>query len=165
MIYTGSYDEFNNTKYNLYSISKDKGKDANYSGKSYLSLAPKESFFKTWKNNREKVDEIENNKYYINEFYNQILKQLDPKKVYEELDGSILLCYEESNEFCHRHIVAAWFEIMLGVTIYEVKHESDELLISSKPKYIKKYLQELINQDINMVEENNVKSLNKRRKA
>lgn len=148
MIYTGSYSEFNNTKYNLYSISKDKGQDANYSGKSYLSLAPLETFFRTWKNNRGQVDEIDNNKYYINEFYNQILKKLDPKKVYDELDGSILLCYEESNEFCHRHIVAAWFEIMLGVTIYEVKHENDELLISSKPKYIKKYLQELINRDL-----------------
>jgi uncharacterized protein (DUF488 family) len=141
MIYTGSYKEFNNTKFNLYSISKDKGEDANYSGKSYLSLAPKESFFRTWKNNRGQIDEIENNKYYINEFYNQILKVLDPKKVYDELDGSILLCYEDSNEFCHRHIVAAWFELMLGVTVYEVKEENGDLLISSKPKYIKKYLE------------------------
>lgn len=149
MIYTGSYKEFNNTKFNLYSISKDEGKDAGYEGKSYLALAPLESFFRKWKNNRGIVEELENNKYYIEEFYHQILENLDPKKVYEELDGSVLLCYEDSNEFCHRHIVAAWFEIFLGVTIYEVKCDNDELYISSKPKYIKEYLSKLILENYN----------------
>ena len=149
MIYTGSYKEFNGTKLNLYSISKDKGKDANYFGKAYLALAPLESFFRKWKNNRGVIDEIENNKYYIKEFYNNILKKLDVEKVYKELDGSILLCYEDSNEFCHRHIVAAWFEIYLGVKVCEVKQNNNKLYTCSKPDYIKKYLIELINHENN----------------
>lgn len=148
MIYTGNYKEFNNTKYNLYSISKDEGKDASYKGKCYLPLAPKESFFRVWKNNRNVIDEIENNKYYIKEFYHEILENLNPEEVYNELDGSILLCYEDSGEFCHRHIVAAWFEIFLGVTIYEVKNDNNELYISTKPKYIKEYLSELIKENL-----------------
>jgi len=32
----------------------------------------------------------------------------------------ILLCYEKPNEFCHRHIVAAWFEILLGIHVPEI---------------------------------------------
>ena len=33
--------------------------------------------------------------------------------IYDQLDNSILLCYEDNNQFCHRHLVAAWFELFL----------------------------------------------------
>jgi len=109
-----------------------------------LALAPKENFFRVWKNNIGKVDEIENNEYYINEFYHQILENLDPQDVYKQLDNSILLCYEGNNQFCHRHLVAAWFELFLDVEIHEVKVLNDELIVVNKPTYIKEYLEEVI---------------------
>lgn len=41
--------------------------------------------------------------------------------IYRKLDYSILLCYESNTEFCHRHIVVACFEILLGVNVSEKK--------------------------------------------
>ncbi len=32
----------------------------------------------------------------------------DPIKVGKELQGMILLCYEKTGDFCHRHLVAEW---------------------------------------------------------
>ena len=36
------------------------------------------------------------------------------------MEHDILLCYEEPAEFCHRHLVAAWLKIILGITVPEV---------------------------------------------
>ena len=33
--------------------------------------------------------------------------KLDPYEVYSDLDGKAMLCYENADQFCHRHIVAA----------------------------------------------------------
>lgn len=144
MIYTGNYKNCKTKKYKTYSISKDKGKDANYDGDYYLELAPKESFFRVWKNNRGKIDEFENNRYYIEQFYNEILKNLNPKEIYKKLDNSILLCYEENNEFCHRHLVAAWLEYHLNIEIPEVRIENETIVFLERPEYIKKLLYEVM---------------------
>ena len=126
------------------------GKDAFYVGRCYLQLAPKEFFFRTWRNNRGKISEKENNEYYIREFYHQILEELDPETVYNELDNSILLCYENNDQFCHRHIVAAWLELYLGIEVHEIKIRRDNIEIVNKPTYIKEYLENIIkeNKDI-----------------
>ena len=79
-----------------------------------------QEFWRVWKDNRGKISDEENNKYYIEEYYKQVLSKLDPEVVYKELDFSTLLCYEDSSEFCHRHIVAAWFNLFLGNTIEPV---------------------------------------------
>jgi len=144
MIYTGNYKNCKTKKYKTYSISKDKGKDANYDGDYYLELAPKESFFRVWKNNRGKIDEFENNRYYIEQFYNEILKNLNPKEIYKKLDNSILLCYEENNEFCHRHLVAAWLEYHLNIEIPEIRIENETIVFLERPEYIKKLLYEVM---------------------
>ena len=145
MICTSSYKEAGNSNFNVISISKDKGEDASFVGDAYLDLAPKREFFNQWKNNRGVISEIENNQYYMNEFYDKVLSVLDCQKVYEDLDGKILLCYEDNNDFCHRHIVAAWFEILLGVEIPEVKIVDDKLVQVDRPKYIKEYLEKIMN--------------------
>lgn len=50
-----------------------------------------------------------------------ILDSLDAKEVYEELgENSILLCWESSEKFCHRHLVAEWLNGKLGLDIEEV---------------------------------------------
>lgn len=147
MIKTSNYNNCHTDKYQVYSISRDKGEDANYNGDCFLDLAPKKEFFKTWRHNRGLIDEITNNEYYIQEFYNQVLKELDPQKIYEKLDNSILLCYEEHNEFCHRHIVAAWFELTLGVTVKEVRIKDSVEEVLDRPEYIKIYLNKIMLND------------------
>ena len=144
MIYTSSYQNSKSSTIQTYSISKDKGRDANYHGDYYLPLAPTENFFRIWRNNRGQIDEMENNAYYMREFYNQILKPKNPKEIYELLDNSILLCYEDSNQFCHRHIVAAWLELTLGIEVCEVTINQDTIEIKDKPKYIKEYLENMM---------------------
>ena len=109
MISTSSHNDWQSDKYRTYSISGNRGKDANYQGKCYPKLAPKFSFWKQWYDNIEKVSE-KNNRYYVQEYWNQVLQKLNPEEVYHKLDNSILLYYESNVKFCHRHIVAAWFE-------------------------------------------------------
>lgn len=41
--------------------------------------------------------------------FNEQLAKLDAHKIAERLgDNAILLCYEGSDKFCHRHLIAAW---------------------------------------------------------
>jgi uncharacterized protein (DUF488 family) len=84
-----------------------------YFGKEYKKLAPKYWFFVKYKQDRDE-------EFYIKNYYAEVLSQLDPKKVYEELDGKILLCYEKETDFCHRFLVADWLEYNLGIKVDEI---------------------------------------------
>ena len=164
MIYTSSYDNCNIDKYKTYSISGDSGKRVNYKGDSYSKLAPKWSFWKIWHDNIGIINEEDNNKYYIREYCNQVLSHLDPKEIYKELDNSVLLCYEPNTEFCHRHIVAAWFELTLGIKVPEIKSYNNKVEEICRPKYIKEYLIEELKSDLNLLDCNElskVKTLNR----
>jgi len=144
MIYTSSYTSLCLNKYITVSISGDRGKGVNYQGKCYPKLAPKLSFWKIWHDNIGKISEEENNRFYIQEYYNKVLSKLDPEKVYDELEHSVLLCYEVNTEFCHRHIVAAWFEILLDKKIPEIKESDNKIEEVERPEYIKRYLEDVM---------------------
>lgn len=159
MISTSSHKQWNSDKYKTYAISGNRGKDADYQGDCYPILAPKLSFWKIWHDNIGKVSEEENNKYYVQEYWNQVLSKLDPEKVYRELDNSILLCYENNDEFCHRHIVAAWFEILLGIKIPEIKSNEYKLQEIERPEYIKQYLDDAMRLNRNMRGFNSLRAL------
>jgi len=74
-----------------------------FKGTVYTKLAPTYDLLIKWKNGNMTEEE------YIKE-YKLILNKLDPHKVYRQLgEDAILLCYEKSGDFCHRHIVAKWF--------------------------------------------------------
>lgn len=83
-----------------------------YKGSEYKKLAPKWSFYSEWKNGSHKGD----NDYYIKHYKEEVLDKLDPEQVLKELEGFsgvsedniILLCYEKTGTFCHRHLVADW---------------------------------------------------------
>lgn len=143
MIYTSNHNSCNFNE-NACAISGNRGRDANYNGRCYPRLAPKLSFWKTWHDNIGKITEEENNKFYIQEYYNQVLSKLNPKDVYDELNNSILLCYEDNMAFCHRHIVAEWFELSLGVTVPEIQMINNELIEVQRPKYIRTILEEIM---------------------
>ena len=110
MIYTSNYETFKDSLLKTCSISWGKGLELGYTGKSYMDLAPQKSFWRTWKDNIGKISEEENNRYYIEQYYDLVLSKLDIEKVYRDLNYNILLCYEDNDIFCHRHIVSAWFE-------------------------------------------------------
>lgn len=150
MIITSNYNNWKTDKYITYSISGNSGRDANYQGRCYTKLAPKIKFWKIWHDNIGKISEEENNRYYVQEYFNQVLSQLDPEQVYEELEYSVLLCYEPNYEFCHRHIVAAWFEILLGITVPEKIIINNKIEEVERPKYIKEYLEDAMKYNRNM---------------
>ncbi len=85
-----------------------------FSGREYKKLAPKYWFFKKYK---EDGDE----EFYTEQYKKEILDKLDPEAVFNELgENSILCCWENYNQFCHRHIVAEWLEKELGIEIKEI---------------------------------------------
>jgi hypothetical protein len=60
--------------------------------------------------------------------YLKKLSYLDVAKVYETLfaltDGEpVLLCWEKPGKFCHRRIVAEWFEKELGIKVKEMEYD------------------------------------------
>lgn len=80
----------------------------NWSGLEYKKLAPKYSFFKTWKENKD-------NTFYVRHYLDEVLGVQDVHQVVKELysmangKDPLLLCYEKRTEFCHRHLVSSWF--------------------------------------------------------
>lgn len=150
MIYTSSHNNFKLSNQRTVSISGNRGKDVGYVGECYPDLAPKLSFWKIWHNNIGIIPEEENNKYYIEEYYKQVLSKLNIDKVYNDLDGAVLLCYENYNEFCHRHIVAAWFELVLDRVIPEIIINDKITDVVEVPAYIKEYLEEIMINNLDM---------------
>jgi hypothetical protein len=85
-----------------------------YTGREYKKLAPKFWFFQKYK---EDGDE----EFYTIQYKKEVLNVLDPLEVYNELGTeSILLCYESPEKFCHRHLVANWFEENLNIKVIEI---------------------------------------------
>ena len=150
MIKTGNYKNFGSCIFKTVSISGGRGKGANYTGECYSGLAPKLSFWKKWHENIGAVPEKENDRYYIEQYYNQVLSKLDPEKVYKDLDHSILLCYEDSEEFCHRHIVAAWLELLLDEKVSEAVIEENKIIDIERPDYVKEVLEKVMKEEKNM---------------
>lgn len=100
-----------------------------------------------------------NNRYYVQEYWNQVLQKLNPEEVYQKLDNSILLCYESNDKFCHRHIVAAWFEILLDVNVPEQKASGDKIEEVERPTYIKQYSEDAMRCNRNMKRFNSLRAL------
>lgn len=150
MISTSSHKNWQSNKYRTYSISGNRGKDAGYTGECFPLLAPKLSFWKVWHDNILVISEDENNRYYVEQYYEQVLSKLDPEDIYRKLDNSVLLCYEENTEFCHRHIVAEWLEILLDIKVPEKKAKDYNVEIVERPNYIREYLEDAMRKNRNM---------------
>lgn len=68
----------------------------------FHELVPDKSLVWAYKDG--KITEEEYTTVYMNQ-----LNQLDVHKIAKELEGKVLLCWEGKQKFCHRHIVADWF--------------------------------------------------------
>lgn len=87
-------------------------------GNTYPDLFPTWLLVNAYKrSNRGAVAQDE----YTEAYHLQVLDHLDPVKVYTDLKDSVLLCYEVSHAFCHRHIVAQWLEDQLDIIVTEVE--------------------------------------------
>ena len=65
------------------------------------------------------------------------------------MDGTILLCYEDNLEFCHRHIVAYWLEKTLNISVPEIKiDQTGKIIILNRPAWIKEVLDEVMFEQI-----------------
>lgn len=85
-----------------------------YKGREYKILAPQWWFLKKYKEDHDET-------YYMKIYRELILKPLDPIKVFKELGvESILLCWEGPGKFCHRRLVAEWFNETLGLIVPEL---------------------------------------------
>lgn len=127
LIYTSYFTKLKHLPKNIIPISICGRAPEWYKGPQYKKLAPKYKFFIEWKKNND-------NDYYKKCFNEQVLSNLDASNVYQDLydiaenfvnalpDDDIrkqhqqlgfpyivaLICYEEPNDFCHRHLVANW---------------------------------------------------------
>jgi uncharacterized protein YeaO (DUF488 family) len=78
-------------------------------GRKFDALVPSEELLLWWKSLPIKDQlQAEAKQHYENLYREQTLNKLDPSKVAKKLEGKTLLCYEKSEDFCHRHIVAKW---------------------------------------------------------
>lgn len=90
-----------------------------YNGFQYKLLAPKWSFYDAYASGKLTAEG------YTEAYLEQVLKRFDPRELYDKLihdygEDVTLLCYEQPGEFCHRRIVANWFELYLGVSVPEL---------------------------------------------
>lgn len=73
-----------------------------YKGREYKKLAPKYWFFIKYKTDKDE-------EFYTEQYFKEVLSKLDAKDVLKELgDDAVLLCYEKTGDFCHRHLVSEW---------------------------------------------------------
>ena len=142
-IYTGSYEKCKAG--NLISISFDKGEDAGFEGKNIIELAPFRDFFHIWRDNKGKIPEEENTRYYIEQYYTRVLSKVDILDLLKDEEKPILLCYEDSSDFCHRHVLAEYINIKYGIEVKEIEiNENGEITFKERPKNIRPILEQVI---------------------
>lgn len=148
MVYTGSFDRFDPGKdeFETYSIALDNGSRAGYTGKAYKRLLPKYYVYNEWKKNRKHMPKREADEIFIKRYYETTLEGLNPQQVHDDLDESLILCYEDYSKFSYRHIVSAWLELTLGEDVPEIEMIEGEGFILNKPKYIKAILGNIMNE-------------------
>lgn len=146
-IFTGNYEECKVG--NLISISGDRGRSVGFEGKAIPKLAPKKNFWDIWHNNIGKISEEENTKYYIEQYYKQVLSKVDIEELLKDEKDPILLCFEKGQEFCHRHVLAEYIEMTYGVKVRDIKiDENLNIEENERPEYIRKILEEVIQKEM-----------------
>ena len=145
-IFTGNYDECKAG--NLISISGDRGKKVGFKGKAMPKLAPKKGFWEIYNNNIGKIPEEVNTKYYIEEYYKQVLSKVNIEELLKDEKNPILLCYEKGKDFCHRHILAEYIELTYGIKVIDIKiDEKLNVEENARPEYIRDILKDVISKE------------------
>lgn len=107
MIYTGYFATLRKMPENIVPVSICVYPPKGYKGLKYSSLAPTAKILNDWKQTKDECR-------YIADFQKEVLDRLSPEKVVSDLERMCgtkdvcLVCYEKSEDFCHRHLVAKW---------------------------------------------------------
>ena len=142
-VFTGNYEECKVG--NLISISGDRGRSVGFKGKAIPELAPKRAFWDIWHDNIGKIPEEENNRFYIEQYYKQVLSKVDIEKLLEYEKDPILLCFEKGQDFCHRHVLAEYINLKYGIDVPDIKVDEEiNIEVNSKPAYIRSMLKDII---------------------
>ena len=142
-IFTGNYEECKVG--NLISISGDRGRSVGFKGKAIPQLAPKRAFWNVWHDNIGKIPEEQNTKYYIEQYYKQVLSKVNIEELLRDEKDPIILCFEKGQNFCHRHVLAEYIELKYGIKVPDIIiDEKLNIKENPKPEYIRKILLELI---------------------
>lgn len=92
-----------------------------WAGRAYEPLAP------PWRLLAEALSGEIDEEEYTRRYREEVLSKLDPAAVRADLgEDAVLLCWENSGVFCHRRLVAEWFEEELGVSVPEVGAGGEE---------------------------------------
>lgn len=146
-IFTGNYEECKVG--NLISISGDRGRSVGFNGKAIPQLAPKREFWNIWHENIGKIPEEENTRYYINEYYKQVLSKVDIEELLKDEKDPILLCFEKGQQFCHRHVLAEYIEMKYKIKVRDIKiDENLNIIENERPENIRRILEEIIQKEM-----------------
>lgn len=80
-----------------------------FNGICYKKVSPTQQILDNWHANADEAS-------YIKDYESEVLSKLNPVDVVIDLikltddkyDNIVLLCYETSDKFCHRHLLAKW---------------------------------------------------------
>ena len=145
-IFTGNYAECKAG--DVTSVSGDRGESVGFVGKASPQLAPKRKFWTIWHNNIGKISDEANTRYYIQEYYRQVLSRLNLDELLSEEKDPILLCYEKGQEFCHRHVLAEYIEMKYGIKVRDIRiDENLNIEENKRPEYIRVMLEEIIEKE------------------
>ena len=169
--YYANLNKIDMSKYTPVAISGDAGKLVGFEGMALRELSPY-PFFKKWKTIEDKIDdmydagEISLNEYrdyknlnqnsYIKQFYQKVLKKLDPHEVYSKLgENAVLVCFEKPTEFCHRFLVAGWLEYNLNMEVNEFGYENDKQVQENRARLKSKIINEIVKDEMTKQEKIN----------
>lgn len=86
---------------------------------------------------------------YIFEFYTTVLSKLDPKEMYQKLNGSCLTSNERTDSLAKRHIVSEWLKLYTDLNINEVGTDENNSVINlDTPEFIGPMLEKVIRKNI-----------------
>lgn len=111
-IYTSYFAKYKNGK-NAVSIAR--GTPAWFNGQRIIEFAPPR-YMINYKTER-----------YIEEFKKEVLEKTAKNGLKKLKDGMVLLCYEKTGDFCHRHIIADWLKSH-GIDVEEIGETRQEAL-------------------------------------
>lgn len=85
----------------------------------YGILAPPYSLVKSYK------EGLVPDELFKESYHTEVLSKFDPMDVYNDIisrfgSDATLICYEKAGDFCHRRIVAEWFEDTLNISVPEL---------------------------------------------
>lgn len=88
-----------------------------YDGPELKMLAPPRDLLKAAHNGLSHED-------YTRIYKEQVLSKIDPRELYDAIieeygDEVMLLCFEKPGDFCHRRLVAEWFQENLNIEVAE----------------------------------------------